>query len=95
MLRLVKAMVRLSINANIEVNCSTRVIVGMTESSTTISMWPEHQHIATIGSAGHLVPGMIARVLKQDGSFGKEGEQGELIVQGPSLALGYLNNEAA
>jgi 4-coumarate--CoA ligase len=71
------------------------VTVGMTESSTTISMWPEHQHIAVVGSAGHLIPGMTARVLKKDGSFGKEGEQGELIVKGPAIALGYLDNDAA
>jgi len=38
---------------------------------------------------------MTARVLKPDGSLGKEGEQGELLVKGPALALGYLDNEQA
>lgn len=47
------------------------------------------------GSVGNLLPGVVARVLKQDGSWGRAGENGELIVTGPSMALGYVNNEQA
>ncbi|KAF5368454.1 hypothetical protein D9758_002336 [Tetrapyrgos nigripes] len=68
---------------------------GMTETATTISMFPPEQKIGTLGSAGVLIPGIKARVVKADGSLAKEGEQGELVVTGPSMALGYLNNEAA
>lgn len=58
-------------------------------------MIPPTQKIATVGSAGQLIPGVIARVFKADGSLATEGEQGELVVTGPSMALGYLNNETA
>ncbi|THV07585.1 phenylacetyl-CoA ligase [Dendrothele bispora CBS 962.96] len=68
---------------------------GMTETSTSLTMFPPDQTIGTIGSAGKLIPGVTARVVKADGSLAGEGEQGELVVTGPSMALGYLNNEAA
>ena len=68
---------------------------GLTETCTTISAFPPSQKIGTIGSAGQLIPGIRARVVKADGSLAREGEQGELVVTGPSMALGYLNNEKA
>ncbi|KAF9460146.1 phenylacetyl-CoA ligase [Collybia nuda] len=68
---------------------------GLTETCTTVAMIPPTQKIATIGSAGQLIPGIIAKVVKVDGSLAVEGEQGELVVTGPSMALGYLNNETA
>ncbi|KAG5636400.1 hypothetical protein H0H81_008174 [Sphagnurus paluster] len=68
---------------------------GLTETCTSIALVPPTQHIATIGSAGQLIPGIIAKVVKPDGSLASEGEQGELVVTGPSMALGYLNNDAA
>lgn len=68
---------------------------GLTETCTTVAMMPPTQKLATIGSAGQLIPGIIARVVKPDGSLATEGEQGELVVTGPSMALGYLNNDAA
>lgn len=58
-------------------------------------MMPPTQKIATVGGAGQLIPGVVARVFKADGSLAAEGEQGELVVTGPSMALGYLNNEIA
>ena len=67
----------------------------MTESSTTISAIPASQNSCTLGSAGQLLPGIRARVVKQDGSLARRGEEGELYVTGPAVALGYLNNEKA
>ncbi|KAG6817716.1 hypothetical protein H0H87_004507 [Tephrocybe sp. NHM501043] len=68
---------------------------GLTETCTTIGMLPMTQKIGTLGSAGQLLPGIVAKVVKEDGTLAKEGEQGELVVKGPSMALYYLNNEAA
>ncbi|KAI0270030.1 acetyl-CoA synthetase-like protein [Gloeopeniophorella convolvens] len=68
---------------------------GMTETSTIISMFPISQKIGTPGSAGVLIPGIRARVVKSDGSLAKRGEQGEVYITGPSMALGYYGNEAA
>ncbi|KAJ7246274.1 phenylacetyl-CoA ligase [Mycena haematopus] len=68
---------------------------GMTETCTTVSILGGRQQMGTVGSAGQIIPGISARVLRPDGSLCKEGEQGELVVTGPSMALGYLNNEAA
>jgi len=68
---------------------------GMTETCTTVSMIPASQHIGTLGSGGQLLPGMKARIVKEDGTLAKCGEQGELVVTGPSIALGYANNAEA
>ena len=68
---------------------------GLTETCTTVAIVPPSQRLGTVGSAGQLIPGIIARVVKPDGSLAKEGEQGELVVTGPSMAMGYMNNEAA
>ncbi|KAF9270001.1 amp dependent CoA ligase [Marasmius fiardii PR-910] len=68
---------------------------GLTETCTTVAMVPPTQKIGTLGSAGVLVPGIRARLLKADGSLASEGERGELVVSGPSMALGYLNNAEA
>ncbi|KAJ6520072.1 amp dependent CoA ligase [Mycena sanguinolenta] len=68
---------------------------GMTETCTTITFLGGRQQMGTVGSAGQIIPGIIARVVRPDGTLCKEGEQGELVVTGPSMALGYLNNEAA
>ena len=68
---------------------------GLTETCTTISYMPPWQKIGTVGSAGELLPGIEARVIKADGQPAARGESGELVVRGPSMALGYLNNEKA
>lgn len=67
----------------------------MTETCTVITMFPLSQHIGTLGSAGQLLPGNIARVVKADGKLADYEEEGELHVKAPSAALRYLNNEEA
>jgi len=68
---------------------------GLTESCTSISLYPTSQKIGVPGSAGQLNPGVVARVVKSDGSLAGYNEPGELRVKSPSLALGYWDNEPA
>ncbi|KAH8835785.1 amp dependent CoA ligase [Flagelloscypha sp. PMI_526] len=56
---------------------------GMTESGPSVTMCPPSQKIGTLGSAGQLIAGVRAR------------ERGELVVNSPSIALGYWNNPQA
>lgn len=68
---------------------------GLTETCASVALLPPDRKLATIGSAGRLLPGIVARVLKPDGTFAAEGEQGELVVTGPSMALRYMDNPKA
>jgi long-subunit acyl-CoA synthetase (AMP-forming) len=45
------------------------------------------------GMTGILCPSLEARILREDGSEADYNEIGELILRGPTIALGYLNNE--
>ena len=68
---------------------------GMTETCTTFSFPQLDMRIGTPGSAGRLIPGTACRILKTDGSWGGLNETGHLIVTGPSMAIGYLDNPEA
>ena len=68
---------------------------GLTETCCAITLGPTDKRIGALGSAGQIVPGIVARIIKPDGTFGRHGEQGELIVQTPASALCYSNNERA
>lgn len=58
-------------------------------------MTPITDHIARNGSVGQLIPGVIARVMTKDKTLAAAGERGELIVTGPQMALGYMNDVQA
>lgn len=47
------------------------------------------------GSAGILLPGYEARLVRADGSEAGINEPGELWLRGPTVAMGYWNNEKA
>lgn len=68
---------------------------GLTETCTSVAMLAPETKVAREGSAGRLIPGITAKIVKSDGSLAGEGEQGELVVHGPSNALHYLNNDEA
>lgn len=67
----------------------------MTETFTSVCLSPNTERIATPGCAGVLVPGIVARVVKPDGTLAKFNEPGELVVTGPAMALGYFKNPEA
>jgi long-subunit acyl-CoA synthetase (AMP-forming) len=46
-----------------------------------------------ICSVGKLLPSVVSRVVKEDGSMACQGEQGELWVQTPSVAMGYAGHD--
>ncbi|KAJ8583879.1 acetyl-CoA synthetase-like protein [Rhizopogon salebrosus TDB-379] len=68
---------------------------GTTESCTVITTWALDRKRDLTGSAGQLLPGIIGRVEKPDGTLADFDEPGELVVKTQSLALGYANNEKA
>ncbi|KAH9903312.1 phenylacetyl-CoA ligase [Cubamyces lactineus] len=68
---------------------------GMTETTAAVTVFPVSQKVGTLGSAGQLIPGIVAKVVKPDGSLAGVGEPGELLLKGPQIALGYYKNEQA
>lgn len=67
---------------------------GMTESAVVVTSSSEHDVMHR--SSGSLIPGFRAKIMDPDGNEILEHDKpGELLVQSPSVVLGYLNNEAA
>lgn len=67
---------------------------GLTETSTVVCMTPEDD--VWFGSSGSLAPAFQAKIMSPDGIEIEEYDQpGELVLQSPSVVLGYLNNEQA
>lgn len=66
----------------------------MTETAVCISSTSESDIFP--GSAGSLITGNKAKIIDSQGQeVCSYDNPGELLVQGPSLTLGYLHNEAA
>ncbi|OCH94731.1 phenylacetyl-CoA ligase [Obba rivulosa] len=68
---------------------------GLTELGTTVSMTSVSQRMAIPGSSGLLLPGISTRVMTEDGCVAAPGEQGELWIKGPSMAMGYADDQTA
>ncbi|KAI0913758.1 acetyl-CoA synthetase-like protein [Ustulina deusta] len=67
---------------------------GMTETSTVVVSTGENDVL--VGTSGSLVPGTRAKLLDEAGrEIAEHGRRGELLVQSPSVALGYLHDERA
>jgi long-subunit acyl-CoA synthetase (AMP-forming) len=67
---------------------------GMTESAVVVSSTSEHDVMAR--SSGSLLPGFRAKIVDPEGNEITEYDRpGELLVQSPSVVLGYMNNERA
>ncbi|KAI0827404.1 amp dependent CoA ligase [Trametes gibbosa] len=76
-------------------NCWIGQLYGMTETCTAVSFPQTDRRLASPGSGGILLPGCTARVMKPDGTLAALGEAGELVITGPSMAIGYMNNPEA
>ena len=80
---------------NVLPEASVFQLYGMTETAGAITMGSTDKRVGTLGSAGRILPGIAARIVKADGTFGRHGERGELVVRTPSTALCYSNSEQA
>ncbi len=60
-----------------------------------ITMFQLDKRTGTPGCAGFLIPGVEARVVKEDGTLAQFGELGELYLKSPALSLGYYDNPTA
>ena len=76
--------------------CATtsNTITGLTETCTVVSSTASTD--IWFGSSGSLLPGFTAKIVSAEGKEITEyGQPGELVVQSPSVVLGYLNNDKA
>lgn len=70
------------------------LLLGMTELSTIVTSTSEHDILNK--SSGSLCPATKAKIVGLDGKeVTKYDTPGELWIQSPSAALGYLNNQKA
>ncbi|KAJ5343266.1 hypothetical protein MYU51_021385 [Penicillium brevicompactum] len=75
-------------------NVGIRQGYGLTETCTVVSS--THPNDIFLGSSGALVPGFEARIMTPENEeITKYDTPGELVVRGPSVVLGYLNNDKA
>ncbi|GLH16158.1 Luciferin 4-monooxygenase, partial [Gryllus bimaculatus] len=68
---------------------------GMTETAPVTLLVPLAVRREKETSIGRVIPNTRARVLRADGADAAPREHGELLVTGPQLMKGYLNNEKA
>ena len=68
---------------------------GLTEASPRVCALGDDDPAFGRGSVGRALPGLEVRALDEAGATLPPGEEGELAVRGPSVMLGYLDDEAA
>ncbi len=75
--------------------CVFRQGYGLTEVGTNCFTMTDEDSIQKIGSVGKPVFHSTARLVGEDGNDVPRGETGELIIRGPHVCSGYLNNPEA
>lgn len=69
---------------------------GMTESCSCITAHPPEKYSYKYAhSGGAIVASTEVKIIKDDGSEGNIGEEGEVLARGPQVVMGYLGNEKA
>ena len=69
---------------------------GMTESCSCITAHPPEKYSYKYAhSGGAICASTEVKILREDGTEGDVGEQGEVLARGPQVVMGYLNNEKA
>jgi long-subunit acyl-CoA synthetase (AMP-forming) len=72
----------------------TDLETGMTETATVFIQSSEHD--TQVGTTGSLLPAVKARIVDPDGKEITEYEKpGELLIQSPTVSIGYFNNPKA
>lgn len=66
---------------------------GLTEASPVISSNTVINH--KLGSSGKVVPGLEVQIRDENAQAVRPGEQGEIVVKGDNIMLGYFRNKAA
>ncbi|KKZ65685.1 hypothetical protein EMCG_01247 [[Emmonsia] crescens] len=79
---------------NLQPSWSILQAYGLTETTAVVTATSPHDIF--FGSSGSLLPSLEARLISPDGDEIEEYDTpGELLIRGPTIVLGYLNNEAA
>ncbi|RDX52613.1 acetyl-CoA synthetase-like protein [Lentinus brumalis] len=81
--------------ARILPDCTIGQGYGMTETATGITFCQRDRRVGKPGSVGVFLPGIVARLVKADGSLAGYNEPGELHLRTPSASLRYLDNPTA
>ena len=68
---------------------------GLTETAGIATAISNEFYVANPSSVGPLVPCMEARIIDEDGSTLDPGQRGELLLRGPNVTRGYLNQPDA
>lgn len=69
------------------------VMYGQTEAAARLSYLEPDMILKKAGSIGKGIPGVILKVIKEDGIEASVGEIGEIIAFGENIMKGYWNNE--
>ncbi|KAI8938829.1 hypothetical protein NX059_004691 [Plenodomus lindquistii] len=69
---------------------------GMTESCSCITAHPPEKYSYKYAhSGGAIVASTEVKIIKDDGTEGDVGEDGEVLARGPQIVMGYLGNDKA
>ena len=69
------------------------VMYGQTEATARISCMEPERWDEKKGSVGRPMDNLIASIVDEQGNAVQQGQTGELLIKGPSICPGYLNND--